>query len=48
MGQVWPAIYALDGDSLKICMEGQGKRPTEFATVPKRKMMLFVLKRAKD
>jgi RNA polymerase sigma factor (sigma-70 family) len=45
------AIYDLDGDTLKICMdkEGQaGKRPTEFKTTPNDGLALMVLKRVKE
>jgi uncharacterized protein (TIGR03067 family) len=41
-------IYQLDGDRLKICYSDPGeKRPTEFATKPGAKMLLFVLDREK-
>jgi RNA polymerase sigma factor (sigma-70 family) len=45
------AIYELDGDTLKICMDKEGeagKRPSEFKTTPKDGMALIVLKRVKE
>ena len=41
-------IYALEGDTLKICRSDPGKpRPTEFATKADSGQMLFVLTRQK-
>ena len=45
-----PAIYELDGDTLKVCFDNAGvsdKRPTEFKTTPGSGLALFVLKREK-
>ncbi|HYV38585.1 MAG TPA: sigma-70 family RNA polymerase sigma factor, partial [Gemmataceae bacterium] len=43
-----PAIYELDGDALKICLDDRkgtsDKRPTEFKTTPGSRLLLFVLK----
>jgi uncharacterized protein (TIGR03067 family) len=49
-GMVLPAIYELEGDTLKICFDNEGvsdKRPTEFKTTPASGLALFVLKREK-
>ena len=43
----FPAIYELEGDSLKLCVAGTWSRPTAFATEPGRKLMVYVLKRDK-
>jgi uncharacterized protein (TIGR03067 family) len=40
-------IYALDGDSLRLCLSGSGERPKEFKTTAGDKTNLFVLKRQK-
>jgi RNA polymerase sigma-70 factor (ECF subfamily) len=44
-----PAVYALDGDTLKLCMpnvgKGGGDRPSELATKPGDGRVLLVLKR---
>jgi uncharacterized protein (TIGR03067 family) len=45
-----PAIYELDGDTVKICFDNEGvsdKRPSEFKTTPGSGRALFVLKRQK-
>jgi uncharacterized protein (TIGR03067 family) len=45
------AIYELDGDTLKICMDKEGmagKRPTEFKTAAKDGHALMVFKRVKE
>ncbi len=45
------AIYELDGDTLKICMDKEGdagKRPTEFKTAAGDGLTLIVLKRVKE
>jgi uncharacterized protein (TIGR03067 family) len=42
-------IYSLDGDRLKVCMNGDGsdvRRPEEFATKKGTPLLLIVLKRA--
>jgi hypothetical protein len=42
------AIYALDGDELKLCLEAAGKpRPTKFESKPGDTTVVWVLKRAK-
>jgi uncharacterized protein (TIGR03067 family) len=47
-GKTIPAIYELDGDTLKICYELGGKgRPTEFKTAAGTKQFLVVYKREK-
>lgn len=47
-GKTFPSIYALDGDSLKICYDLSGKaRPTEFKSAPGSKLFLAVYKRSK-
>ena len=43
----FPAIYELDGDSLKICMARTWARPTELKTKPGHQQLLYVLKRDK-
>jgi len=43
----FPAIYELDGDSLKLCMARTWARPKEFATRPGHQELLYVLKRDK-
>jgi uncharacterized protein (TIGR03067 family) len=47
-GTTLSAIYALDGDTLKLCVSFEEQRPAEFAAPPGRKMQTFVLKRDKD
>jgi uncharacterized protein (TIGR03067 family) len=45
-----PAIYEVDGDTLKICFDNEGvsdTRPTEFKTTPGSGLALFVLRREK-
>jgi uncharacterized protein (TIGR03067 family) len=44
-GTTMRAIYALEGDELKIC--GGDKRPAELASRPKSQVILFVFKRGK-
>lgn len=47
-GKVLPAIYVVEGDTLKICFDGTGKeRPTEFVSKPGSGWVLAVHKRAK-
>ncbi len=43
------AIYALDGDTLKLCIgdPDSGERPTEFASRPDDRQLLLILRRAK-
>jgi uncharacterized protein (TIGR03067 family) len=42
------AIYALDGDELKLCLEAAGKpRPTKFESKPGDTTIVWFLKRAK-
>ena len=42
------AIYALDGDELKLCLEAAGKpRPTKFESKAGETTIVWVLKRAK-
>jgi uncharacterized protein (TIGR03067 family) len=47
-GKTFPAIYALKGDTLRICYDLSGaKRPTEFKTVAGTKLYLVTYKRQK-
>jgi uncharacterized protein (TIGR03067 family) len=47
-GKNYPAIYELDGDSLKICYDLDGKkRPTEFRSAAGTKQFLATYKRKK-
>ena len=47
-GDIMQGIYALDGDSLKICLDTEGQeRPKEFKTAPKSGHLLYVLKRVR-
>jgi len=42
------AIYALDGDDLKICLSiGSDNRPADFPSEPKKGLLVMVLKRGK-
>jgi uncharacterized protein (TIGR03067 family) len=49
--KVYEAVYRLDGDTLKICLnrqtEGVKERPTEFATKGKTDFRLMTFRRAK-
>ncbi len=45
-GKTMKAIYALDGDELKIC--GGDKRPTEFTATKEAGTILFTFKREKQ
>jgi RNA polymerase sigma factor (sigma-70 family) len=45
-GNTLLAIYALDGDTLKLCLSWEERRPTEFSAPGGRKMQVIVLKRA--
>jgi uncharacterized protein (TIGR03067 family) len=50
-GQSLPAIYELQGDSLKLCFDNEGvsdKRPTAFRTTSGSGLALFVLQREKQ
>jgi uncharacterized protein (TIGR03067 family) len=40
-------IYSLDKDTLKLCLNLEGKRPKDFKTKAGDKTNLFVLKRQK-
>ena len=45
-GKTFPAIYELDGDTLRICYDLSGaKRPTEFKSVAGTKLYLVTYKR---
>ena len=47
-GKSFPAIYALDGDTLRICYDLSGaKRPIEFKTAPATKLYLVTYQRTK-
>lgn len=47
-GKVFPAIYELKGDTLRICYDLSGaKRPTEFKTSKGTKLYLVVYQRKK-
>jgi uncharacterized protein (TIGR03067 family) len=47
-GKTFLAIYELDGDTLKVCYDLEGKkRPTEFKSAPDTKQFLAVYKRKK-
>ena len=47
-GAVMPGIYEIDGDTLKVCYDEEGKkRPTEFKTAAGLQTTLVVYKRAK-
>jgi uncharacterized protein (TIGR03067 family) len=44
--KTFPGIYQLDGDTLKLCMNGPDmERPTEFVTKEGTRLMLLSLKR---
>ena len=48
-GRTFPAIYALDGDTLCICYDLSGaKRPAKFETHAGTKLYLMVYQRSKD
>jgi len=45
-GKVFPAIYELDADTLRVCYDlSGGKRPIEFKTTPGTKLYLVTYKR---
>lgn len=47
-GKTFPAIYELNGDTLRICYDLSGaKRPTEFKSVAGTKLYLVTYKRKK-
>lgn len=48
-GKTTPAIYSLEGDTLKICMSNKetNVRPTEFKSPKDSGLAVFTLKRAK-
>ena len=45
LGVSTPGIYALDGDTLKICLGESADRPSEFVTEPGVDTLLFILRR---
>ena len=48
-GQTFPAIYELDGDTLRICYDLSGaKRPTEFKSLAGTKLYLVTYVRKKE
>jgi uncharacterized protein (TIGR03067 family) len=48
-GRVFPAIYELKGDTLRICYDLSGaKRPTEFRTAAGTKLYLVTYRRQPD
>jgi uncharacterized protein (TIGR03067 family) len=48
-GKTFPAIYELEGDTLRICYDLSGvKRPTEFKTGAGTKLYLVTYKRQKE
>jgi len=48
-GKTFPAIYEVDGDTLRICYDLSGqKRPTQFKTQPGTQLYLVTYQRAKD
>ena len=47
-GKIFPSIYELNGDTLRICYDLSGtKLPTEFKTAPGTKLYLVTYQRAK-
>jgi RNA polymerase sigma factor (sigma-70 family) len=44
-GDIYNAIYALEGDTLTICRPDDATRPTEFASSPGSKVLLYTAKR---
>jgi len=48
-GKVFPCIYELKGDTLRICYDLSGaKRPTEFKSLPGTKLYLVTYARKKE
>lgn len=48
-GQTFPAIYELEGDTLRICYDLSGtKRPTEFKSIAGTKLYLVTYQRKKE
>jgi uncharacterized protein (TIGR03067 family) len=46
--RVFPGVYAVEGDKLKICLGTDSKaRPSEFRTQPGEHLVLFILQREK-
>jgi len=49
MGKTIPAIYEVDGDTLRVCYDLSGaKHPTEFKTTPGTQLFLVTYQRKKD
>jgi uncharacterized protein (TIGR03067 family) len=44
-GELYDAIYALEGDTLRICRREDGPRPAEFASKPGSSILLYTAKR---
>jgi RNA polymerase sigma factor (sigma-70 family) len=44
-GEIYYAIYALEGDTLTICRPNEGQRPTELASKPGSNILLYTAKR---
>jgi len=48
-GKTFPAIFELEGDTLRICYDLSGKRrPTEFKSLPGTRLYLATYHRAKE
>jgi uncharacterized protein (TIGR03067 family) len=48
-GKTFPAIYELNGDTLRICYDLSGaKRPAEFKTIAGTKLYLVTYSRSKQ
>lgn len=49
LGRIFPAIYELDGDTLRICYDLSGaQRPAEFKTIANTKLYLVTYSRRKE